>query len=63
MSYAALALLCCLLWRASSAEQQESSHLPSVFVCVLARNCEHTLPNFLGYLEQLDYPKDRISVW
>lgn len=36
---------------------------PLVFLGVLARNQEHTLPNYLGYIERLDYPKDRISVW
>jgi collagen beta-1,O-galactosyltransferase len=37
--------------------------LPVVMVGILARNTAHTLPNFLGYFENLDYPKDRISVW
>ncbi|XP_064395514.1 procollagen galactosyltransferase 2-like isoform X2 [Halichondria panicea] len=37
--------------------------LPSVFLAILARNSAHMLPNFFGYLENLDYPKDRISLW
>ena len=37
--------------------------MPHVFVSVLLTNSLHTLPNFLGYLERLDYPKDRISLW
>ena len=36
---------------------------PHVFISVLVRNSMHALPNFFGYLEGLDYPKDRISVW
>ena len=36
---------------------------PHVFISVLARNSAYLLPNFFGYLENLDYPKDRISVW
>lgn len=36
---------------------------PLVMVGILARNTAHTLPNFLGYFENLDYPKHRISVW
>ncbi|CAI8006304.1 Procollagen galactosyltransferase 1 [Geodia barretti] len=36
---------------------------PHVFVSVLLTNSLHALPNFLGYLERLDYPKDRISLW
>jgi collagen beta-1,O-galactosyltransferase len=36
---------------------------PHVFISVLVRNSMHVLPNFFGYLEGLDYPKDRISVW
>ena len=45
----------------SSLEAAED--LPSVFLAILARNSAHMLPNFLGYLENLDYPKDRISLW
>ena len=36
---------------------------PLVMVGILARNTAHTLPNFLGYLERLDYPKHRMAVW
>ena len=39
----------------SSLEAAED--LPSVFLAILARN------SALGYLENLDYPKDRISLW
>ena len=36
---------------------------PLVMVGILARNAAHALPNFLGYLENLDYPKRRMAVW
>uniref|UniRef100_A0A3Q3AV41 Cerebral endothelial cell adhesion molecule n=1 Tax=Kryptolebias marmoratus TaxID=37003 RepID=A0A3Q3AV41_KRYMA len=35
---------------------------PTVVLAVIARNAEHSLPYFLGALERLSYPKDRISV-
>lgn len=36
---------------------------PSVLIVSLVRNKAHTLPLFLSYLEEQDYPKDRISLW
>ena len=36
---------------------------PSVFLAIIARNSAHLLPTWLGYIENLDYPKHRISVW
>uniref|UniRef100_G3PZE4 Cerebral endothelial cell adhesion molecule n=1 Tax=Gasterosteus aculeatus aculeatus TaxID=481459 RepID=G3PZE4_GASAC len=36
---------------------------PTVVVVILARNSAHSLPYYLGALERLNYPKDRISVW
>ncbi|XP_077060954.1 procollagen galactosyltransferase 2 [Siphateles boraxobius] len=36
---------------------------PKVVIAVLARNAEHSLSYFLGCIERLDYPKDRISIW
>ena len=36
---------------------------PRIFLPILARNVEHSLPNWLGYLEKLDYPKNRIYLW
>ena len=58
-----LALLLCPLPSAAAAQEDGEEALPHVFVSILARNSAHLLPNFFGYLEQLDYPKDRISVW
>ncbi|GFR02762.1 glycosyltransferase 25 family member [Trichonephila clavata] len=36
---------------------------PTIIISILARNKAHTLPYFFGYLEKLDYPRDRISLW
>lgn len=36
---------------------------PTVVIAILARNSAHSLPYYLGALERLHYPKDRISVW
>ncbi|XP_020904359.1 procollagen galactosyltransferase 1-like [Exaiptasia diaphana] len=36
---------------------------PTVLISIIARNSAHLLPNWLGYLENLDYPKNRISIW
>lgn len=36
---------------------------PTVLVAILARNAAHTLPHFLGCLERLDYPKNRMAIW
>ena len=52
--------------RATSSEgdpDREIEEKPLVFLAVVARNQEYTLRNFLGYIERLDYPKDRIAVW
>ena len=34
-----------------------------VVVGIIARNTAHTLSNFFGYLEALDYPRDRVLLW
>ena len=36
---------------------------PTVMLAVIARNAEHFLHNYLGYIESLDYPKERMAVW
>ncbi|XP_073347732.1 procollagen galactosyltransferase 2-like [Pagrus major] len=44
--------------------QRESSLLkPTVLITILARNAQHSLPYFLGCIERLDYPKERIALW
>ena len=35
----------------------------TILIAVLARNVEHILPTFFGYLERQDYSKARISLW
>lgn len=36
---------------------------PSVLIVSLVRNKAHTLPYFFSYLQELNYPKDRISLF
>ncbi|XP_039618701.1 procollagen galactosyltransferase 2 isoform X1 [Polypterus senegalus] len=36
---------------------------PTVVIAIIARNAAHSLPYYLGAIERLDYPKDRISIW
>ena len=36
---------------------------PTILVAILARNSEHLLSTFFGYLEQQIYSKDRVSFW
>ena len=36
---------------------------PTVMIAVLVRNKAHTLPWFLYYIQNLDYPKQRIRLW
>lgn len=36
---------------------------PKVMIAVLARNSQHSLRFYLGCIESLDYPKDRITIW
>ncbi|GAA6222576.1 procollagen galactosyltransferase 2-like [Lates japonicus] len=44
--------------------RRESSLLkPTVLITILARNTQHSLPYFLGCIDRLDYPKDRIAIW
>lgn len=44
------------------AESQDSEQA-SVMIVILVRNKAHILPYFLYCLENMDYPKDRISLW
>ncbi|XP_048338482.1 procollagen galactosyltransferase 2 isoform X1 [Sphaerodactylus townsendi] len=36
---------------------------PTVFLAILARNSARSLPHFLGCVERLRYPKDRLAIW
>jgi collagen beta-1,O-galactosyltransferase len=37
--------------------------MPTVMIVLLVRNKAHLLPNTLAFISQLDYPKDRISLY
>ncbi|KAI7798140.1 procollagen galactosyltransferase 2 [Triplophysa rosa] len=67
-------VLCALMVQYSRAELSppvpdpnpvpESSLLkPKVMIAILARNAAHSLPYYLGCIDRLDYPKDRIAIW
>ena len=57
-------VLLCLVWRGGAAASEGAGEeAPHVFVALQTRNSAYLLPNFFGYLESLDYPKSRISVW
>uniref|UniRef100_A0A8P4GIB9 Cerebral endothelial cell adhesion molecule n=1 Tax=Dicentrarchus labrax TaxID=13489 RepID=A0A8P4GIB9_DICLA len=43
--------------------EESKMQLPTVVIAIIARNTAHSLPYYLGALERLNYPKDRISVW
>jgi collagen beta-1,O-galactosyltransferase len=63
-----LALLHCLLFSVSTTisaggADDAGDVAPHVFVALQTRNNAFLLRNFFGYLENLDYPKDRISMW
>ncbi|XP_069465242.1 inactive glycosyltransferase 25 family member 3 [Ambystoma mexicanum] len=51
--------------RPGRAQEQEPplEKLPTLVIAILARNAAHSLPEYLGALERLHYPKDRVSVW
>ncbi|XP_062305805.1 procollagen galactosyltransferase 1 [Osmerus eperlanus] len=36
---------------------------PRVLIALICRNSEHSLPYFLGTIERLNYPKDRVALW
>ncbi|KAG7240769.1 hypothetical protein INR49_026404 [Caranx melampygus] len=36
---------------------------PRVVIALVCRNSAHSLPLFLGAIERLNYPKDRIALW
>lgn len=36
---------------------------PKVMIAIVARNAAHSLPHYLGCIEKLDYPKERIAIW
>lgn len=36
---------------------------PKVMIAIVARNAAHSLPHYLGCIERLEYPKERIAIW
>lgn len=36
---------------------------PKVLIAIVARNAAHSLPYYLGCIENLEYPKERIAIW
>lgn len=48
---------------ASNVDSNETEKYPTFVIVTLFRNKAHTLPYFFTYLEQLDYPKERITLW
>lgn len=43
--------------------ESEITYPPTVTLVLLVRNKAHALPNFLGFIDLLDYPKDRMSIF
>lgn len=43
--------------------EESQMQQPTVVIAIIARNAAHSLPYYLGALERLNYPKDRISIW
>lgn len=41
----------------------DQSKLPTILIVTLFRNKAHTMPLFFTYLNRIEYPKDRISLW
>ncbi|XP_059622938.1 glycosyltransferase 25 family member [Phlebotomus argentipes] len=56
-----LSVLMCLA--VSGIQCQLARKEPKLLIVTLVRNKAHTLPLFLTYLTQLQYPKDRIALW
>ncbi|XP_053720263.1 procollagen galactosyltransferase 2 [Synchiropus splendidus] len=36
---------------------------PKVMIAIVARNAAHSLAHYLGCIERLEYPKERIAIW
>lgn len=47
----------------SANETRKDVLKPTVMIAILARNKAHALPYFFGYLERLNYPRNRIALW
>lgn len=47
----------------SSDANSNYEKLPTILIVTLFRNKAHTMPYFFTYLNRIDYPKQRISLW
>ncbi|XP_017107204.2 glycosyltransferase 25 family member [Drosophila bipectinata] len=56
--FLASALVCIL-----GNDAEDDREPPTILVALLVRNKAHTLPMFLSYLDQQEYPKQRIAFW
>ncbi|XP_017043782.1 glycosyltransferase 25 family member [Drosophila ficusphila] len=56
-------LLVSVLVCISGQDEEDYQEPPTILIALLVRNKAHTLPMFLSYLEQQDYPKERIAFW
>ncbi|XP_062870204.1 probable inactive glycosyltransferase 25 family member 3 [Trichomycterus rosablanca] len=52
----------CYFSEENHAEESEVQS-PTLVIAIIARNTAHSLPYYLGALERLNYPKERISIW
>lgn len=64
-SFLLIALLPRTLCYFSEENHAEESEVqaPTLVIAIIARNTAHSLPYYLGALERLHYPKERISIW
>lgn len=44
-------------------EKYDNVEAPTVTIATLVRNKEHVLPYFLAGIYNLDYPKNRLTIW
>ncbi|XP_052854466.1 glycosyltransferase 25 family member [Drosophila gunungcola] len=56
-------LLASVLVCIAGQDEEDYQEPPTVLIALLVRNKAHTLPMFLSYLDQQDYPKQRIAFW
>jgi len=50
-------------WSGLTKPKSEVVFPPTVVIVILVRNKAHALPNFLAFIDLLNYPKDRISLF
>ncbi|XP_061566902.1 procollagen galactosyltransferase 1 [Cololabis saira] len=57
---------CCPVWGYFAEERwspESPLQAPRLLLALICRNSEHSLPYFLGTIERLNYPKDRMALW